>query len=119
MSKIRIAVSVFLVLLLNGAYAQNTNKRLLNLKDNNVVKVGKNIITLDELDKTFNEMNNLASVYGKNITKKEVLDLMVDDYIIKDRIKEEKLVLDESMYNQELNMMKYQYSMMKQNSKST
>ena len=111
MSKIRIAVSVFLVLLLNGAYAQNTNKRLLNLKD---VKVGKNIITLDELDKTFNEMNNLASVYGKNITKKEVLDLMVDDYIIKDRIKEEKLVLDESMYNQELNMMKYQYSMMKQ-----
>ncbi|OHD41169.1 MAG: hypothetical protein A2015_11460 [Spirochaetes bacterium GWF1_31_7] len=114
MSKIRIAVSVFLVLLLNGAYAQNTNKRLLNLKDNNVVKVGKNIITLDELDKTFNEMNNLASVYGKNITKKEVLDLMVDDYIIKDRIKEEKLVLDESMYNQELNMMKYQYSMMKQ-----
>ncbi len=114
MSKIKIAVSVFLVLLSNGAYAQNTNKRLLNLKDNNVVKVGKNIITLDELDKTFNEMNNLASVYGKNITKKEVLDLMVDDYIIKDRIKEEKLVLDESMYNQELNMMKYQYAMMQQ-----
>lgn len=113
MFKLRVITSLAVLFALN-ANIQASNRRLLNVSDNNVVRVGKNIITMDELDRTFNEMNNLASVYGRNISKKEVLDMMIDDFLIKDRIKDERLVLDESQYNQELNAMKYQYAMMMQ-----
>lgn len=113
MSKIRIIISAFIIIGIQFAYAQDTKKSL-DIQSGNVVKVGKNIITASELDKTFAEMNNLAAVYGKNITKKEVLGMMIDDYLVKDKIKQEPLVLDQNMYNQELNSMKQQFAMMKQ-----
>ena len=117
MSKIKSLIFVaLLAAFLVPCAAQTAGKKknlLSNVKSNNVVKVGKNIITQAELDKTYNEMKSMEAVYGKELSKKEILEMMIDDYLLKDRVKEETLILDENQFNQELNMMKYQYAQMK------
>ncbi len=118
MSKIKSLILVaLLAVCLFPSVAQTEGKKKKNLlsgvKSNNVVKVGKNIITQAELDKTYNEMKSMEAVYGKELSKKEILEMMIDDYLLKDRVKEETLILDENQFNQELNMMKYQYAQMK------
>lgn len=117
MSKVKSLILVLsLAVCLMPAAAQTAGKKknlLNNVKSNNVAKVGKNIITQAELDKTYNEMKSMEAVYGKELSKKEILEMMIDDYLLKDRVKEETLILDENQFNQELNMMKYQYAQMK------
>lgn len=119
--KLRLITLTILLISVQLIFTQDNKKRtvlLNNVKSNNVVKVGKNIITQAELDKTYEEMKNLEAIYGRALSKKEVLDMMIDDYLLKDRINEETIVLDENQYNQELNMMKYQYMQMKTNADS-
>ena len=75
-----------------------------------VVKVNKTVITVNELEKTYSEVSKLSSVYGKQFTKKEVLQTMIDEELLKTEVKTKSIVLDENQVKQEIDSVKYQYS---------
>ena len=75
-----------------------------------IVKVNKTVITRDELEKTYNEINKLAPIYGKSFSKKEVLQTMIDEVLLRNEIKTKGLIVDQNQVNQEINKIKYQYT---------
>lgn len=75
-----------------------------------IVKVNKTVITRSELEKTYNEINKLAPIYGKSFTKKEVLQTMIDEVLLRNEIKTKSLIVDQNQVNQEITRIKYQYS---------
>lgn len=78
-----------------------------------VVKVGNKIITYSELKRAQNELNKLSPVLGKTHTEKEILQIMIDEEIIKVAIDNDpSLILNENAYNQEMESLKYQYTAM-------
>lgn len=80
-----------------------------------VAKVGNNIITYTELKKAQNELNKLSQILGKTYSEKEILQVMIDEEIIKTAINDDpSLILNENAYNQEMESLKYQYSVMMQ-----
>ena len=67
-----------------------------NVKPDLIVKVNKSIITQQDLDKRYSEITKLGSPDGKTYTKKEILELIINDELLKNEIREMKnLVLKE------------------------
>ncbi|HNZ26657.1 MAG TPA: SurA N-terminal domain-containing protein [Spirochaetota bacterium] len=89
-----------------------TSAQTLIKGNDKVVKVNKTVITTNELEKTYSEVSKLAPVYGKNFTKKEVLQTMIDEELLRSEVKSKSIVLDENQVKQEIDAVKYQYSQM-------
>lgn len=97
---------VFMMLFLLPAFSQN---KLIGGKDR-VVKVNNRIITMDELLTYFDMLNKLMpSMTGRELTKKEVLDMMIDEELLQQRVRRENIIVDESQVQNEINSYKMQY----------
>lgn len=101
----KLVISILLISISLPVFSQTIIKG-----SDRIVKINKTVITRDELEKTYNEINKLAPLYGKSFTKKEVLQTMIDEVLLRNEIKTKGLIVDENQVKQEINKIKYQYT---------
>lgn len=75
-----------------------------------VVKVNNRVITIKELEREFEQRSKLPSLDGNPVTKKSVLENMIDEDLLKNEVKSKSIVLDENQVNQMLEQYKMMYA---------
>jgi foldase protein PrsA len=74
-----------------------------------VVKVNNRIITDNELNKEFDKRSKLPSLDGQPVTRKSVLQSMIDEELLRNEIQNKNIVVDENQVEQMLQQYKMMY----------
>jgi parvulin-like peptidyl-prolyl isomerase len=90
----------------------------LDVGQDKVAQVNNTIITLDELEKKYNELLKIG-ISPEKMSKKQVLEMMIQNILLKDELSNSKIVLDRNQFNGLLDQVKMQYKqqMFQQNPK--
>ena len=103
--KFNFFISLLLIVIPIFAYTQQ-----LNVGKDKIVKVNNRVITLRELEKEFKQRSKLPSLDGTPVTKKSVLQSMIDEELLRNDIKNKSIVVDENQLKTMLDQYKMLYT---------
>ncbi len=103
--KFKLFISLLLVVVPSLVFSQQ-----LNVGRDKVVKVNNRIITLKELEKEFKQRSKLPSLDGTPVTKKSVLQSMIDEELLRNEIKTKNIIVDENQLKAMLDQYKMLYA---------
>ena len=104
-SRFKIFISLLLIFTPIFAYAQQT----IAGKDK-VVKVNNKVFTLRELEKEFKQRSKLPPIDDRPVTKKSVLESMIDEELLKNETKNKSIIVDENKLKSMLDQYKMLYA---------
>ncbi|OHD08565.1 MAG: hypothetical protein A2086_07970 [Spirochaetes bacterium GWD1_27_9] len=108
--------SFLMVLFTSFAFTMMFSAKL-DVGTDKVAKINNRVIILKELEREFEQRSKLPSMDGSPVTKKSVLESMIDEELLRNEVKKQSIVLDENQVNELLEQYKQMYiqEMTKQN----